>query len=339
MPGIFDQFGKAGLGTTGRTTNLSDTAAGRGVVESLKNIGRKASDMISNPSLSRLNINNILPGAFKKAGADIPDIFFGGAGGGGFSGGGVSDDWRVRVTAAPAGPFTFSDGPMAALAGDGGVVFPITPNVSVSHNAGYGSMAPTHSNYPSYFYNNSEVGAISVSADFTAQTPEDAAYVLGMIWFFRSATKMFYGGPQAGNPPPIVYIDGYGDYYLPHVSCVVTNFSHSMPANIDYIETTIQQGVTTSIQSVGAILPPQLQAVQTGLATSTSTITNQLGSVFQSPQQNTKVTSSGKRARIPTKSTISLTLQPVYSRNSIANKFTWEDFSKGALLKGNGGFL
>jgi hypothetical protein len=160
-----------------------------------------------------------------------------------------------------------------------------------------------------------------------------------MIWFFRSATKMFYGGPNSGNPPPIVYIDGYGDYYLPHVSCVVTNFTHTMPSNTDYIECTVQPGLTTNTLVSGGILPPQLQAIQTGLATSTSTITNQLGAQFQTPGQTRRVQSSGKRARIPTKSSIQVSLQPVYSRSAIANRFTWEDFSKGSLLKGNGGFL
>jgi hypothetical protein len=89
----------------------------------------------------------------------------------------------------------------------------------------------------------------------------------------------------------------------------------------------------------GDILPPQLQAVQTGLGTSTSTITNQLGALLQTPGETRQVQSTGKKARIPTKSSITLGLQPVYSRNNISNKFTWEDFSKGALLKGNGGFL
>ena len=112
-----------------------------------------------------------------------------------------------------------------------------------------------------------------------------------------------------------------------------------MPSNTDYIECTVQPGLATNTLVSGDILPQNLQAVQTGLGTSTSSITNQLGALLQSPGETRQVRSTGKRARIPTKSSITVSLQPVYSRNNISNKFTWEDFSKGALLKGNGGFL
>jgi hypothetical protein len=343
--------------------NLADM--GRG----LQGLGGKAKDLISNPSLSRLNINGLVPGGFGKQGGMSPDIFFGSAD----SGTGAitpDNDWRVRVTAAPAGPFTF-EGPMTALASDRGVVFPYTPNLQINHNANYGSVAPTHSNYPSYFYQNSAVQAITISADFTAQDISQAEYVLGMIWFFRSATKMFYGGPKSGNPPPIVYLDGYGEWHLPHVPCVVTSFSHTMPPNIDYIECIVANGPITSItdnvasgDSVPQTVSTQPQpapepkpvapiqtglattttanqtGVATGLATSTSTLSNQQGAVVSlTPKVETTVQSTGKTARIPTKSSISLTLQPVYSRRNISQKFNWEDFSTGNLLKGSGGFL
>ena len=315
-------------------SNLTNKS--NGITGQAQDIAKKATELISNPSLSRLNINNLMPGGKRKRSDSLPEVFFGSIQGGNLA---AENDWKVKVTAPLAGPFDFSTGPMSALSEANGVVFPFTPNIAVTHNASYGSLTPTHSNFPSYFYNNSEVGAISISADFTAQTEDQARYVLGMIWFFRSATKMFYGGPNSGNPPPIVYIDGYGDYYLPHVSCVVTNFTHTMPSNTDYIECTVQPGLTTNTLVLGSILPPQLQALQTGLATSTSTITNQLGAQFQTPGQVRRVQSSSKRARIPTKSSIQVSLQPVYSRSTIANKFISEDFSKGSLLKGNGGFL
>ena len=47
---------------------------------------------------------------------------------------------------------------------------------------------------------------------------------------------MFFGNdPQAGTPPVIVFLDGFGRYYLPHVACVITQFQHTMPADVDYI--------------------------------------------------------------------------------------------------------
>jgi len=158
-----------------------------------------------------------------------------------------------------------------------------------------------------------------------------------MVWFFRSATKMFYGGENAGNPPPILYLDGYGDFHLPHVPVVVKNFSHSMPNNVDYIETKVSPSLVTEISSFGGdtVITPT-NTVGFGLASAENIAA---ATARANPSESRTVSSKGSSARIPTKSTINLQVQPVYSRNNISNKFTWEDFSKGNLLKGNGGFL
>jgi hypothetical protein len=58
---------------------------------------------------------------------------------------------------------------------------------------------------------------------------------------------MFFGaGKNIGNPPPLVFLNGYGRHYFPNVPCVITNFSHSMPGEVDYIETGLTGGVTES---------------------------------------------------------------------------------------------
>jgi len=74
----------------------------------------------------------------------------------------------------------------------------------------------------------------------------------GALYFFRAATKMFYGnsGTYQGAPPPIVYLDGYGAHYLPHVPCLLTQFSHTMPNDVDYIETKVtSKGESKTIDS------------------------------------------------------------------------------------------
>jgi hypothetical protein len=52
---------------------------------------------------------------------------------------------------------------------------------------------------------------------------------------------------------------------------------------------------------------------------------------------------SGILTRLPTSSTLNITLQPVYSRNNIAKNFTLENFNSGALVRtstdSTGGFL
>lgn len=148
------------------------------------------------------------------------------------------NDWRVRISMQPATASLFygSSPVMKPLIATSGVIFPHTPNIITTHNANYSSVSPTHSNYSSYFYKNSEVPTIGINAEFTAQTISEGQYVAAAIHFFRSCTKMFYGeDSNAGNPPPLVFLDGYGANYFPHVPCVITSFSHTMPSDVDYV--------------------------------------------------------------------------------------------------------
>ena len=153
----------------------------------------------------------------------------------------TATDWRVRVSLPDNSPLFYNSydesNIQSILYRTNGVIFPYTPSITVSHSARYQEQALTHSNYKNYFYDGSDVSAIQVQGEFTVQNWDDGQYLLAAIYFFRSCTKMFVGGDNlAGNPPPIVYLDGYGDFYFPHVSCVVTNFSHTMPAEVDYVE-------------------------------------------------------------------------------------------------------
>jgi len=57
------------------------------------------------------------------------------------------------------------------------------------------------------------------------------------VHFFRSATKMFYGeSSERGAPPPIVKLNGYGDYVLKNVPVVITQMTVDLNNQVDYIE-------------------------------------------------------------------------------------------------------
>lgn len=201
-------------------------AAGKAVVAFTSN----------NPTLTRLAGAGLNFGAANsnvKAGQ--PLIQFGG---GMDKTGSSGKDWRVKV-ALPAGSPIFAPafgGVMYKLRNDKGVVFPFTPTIALSHTAKYESQSLVHSNYNFYSYTGSETGAITVTGDFAVQNREDAHYLLGSIYFFRACTKMFYGsGEYVGNPPPIVILSGFGRMVLPKVPCIVTQFSHTLPNDVDYI--------------------------------------------------------------------------------------------------------
>ena len=273
---------------------------------------KKGADLLD-PSKARMAIAGLLSGGANSDATRDPAATkagFASGGGGtnlglGISNGQVSlsEDWRVAIS-LPSGARTLfwrngENSIMSPLVTTDGVIFPYTPNITVTHNARYGETKLTHSNYSSFFYEGSEVQAITISGEFTVQTEWEGRYLLAAIYFFRSATKMFFGrdmNPVAGTPPPMVTLDGYGAHYFPGVNCVITSFAHTMPADVDYVE------------------------IPTGLD-------------GQEPGKASYVTST----RLPTVSTIAITLQPIYSRNQVA-EFSLNDFSSGTMLK-RGGFI
>ena len=154
-------------------------------------------------------------------------------------------DWRLRLSLPSGANYFYNDKSnkiMSPLLATGGVIFPYTPTVTITNEAMYESQPLTHSNYPSLFYRGSQVQDISIQGDFSVQSNDEGQYLLAVVQFFRAATKMFYGqdtNPIAGNPPPVLFLDGYGTSYFPHVACVVKTFTHTMPADVDYVEVPI----------------------------------------------------------------------------------------------------
>lgn len=295
-----------------------------------------------NPANARRAISGLMPGGGLGLDKLIPNIGFGfgGAGGklSGKSGGAtaaIEDDWRVRIGLADRANYLYKENSPSSLLSPlketNGVVWPYTPTINVSHVANYSTAALTHSNYPQHFYNQSEVADITISGEFTVQSKEEGQYLMAAIYFFRAATKMFFGqGQNIGNPPPMVYLDGYGSHYFPHVPGVITNFTHVLPNDVDYIEvpvsvTTLEESVATPNQGAGETYPTLLDSSQEGT-----------GKV-----QNYKTVSSN--TRLPTSSTVTVTFRPVYSRKNVAERFSLTDFAEGRLIqdkdKGFGGFI
>lgn len=149
---------------------------------------------------------------------------------------GPAKDLRTKLRV----PLDYLVGP-AAGPGDilkitGGILFPYTPQISYENKADYTQQTPLHSNYPLYFYKNSGVGPITVTAKFTVQTEYDGAVLLGIIHLLRSLTKMKWGDDvDAGTPPPVCRLDAYGDYMLNNVPVVITSWRHELPDGVDYI--------------------------------------------------------------------------------------------------------
>lgn len=269
-------------------------------------------------SVARLQQAGLAPGGVGLLGeiaGKVLDINFQSATGGPID---PQLDWRIRVSVANslASQLFYGDSQnaiMAPLRSTRGVVFPYTPTIQVSHSAKYGSQPLTHSNYASYFYESSEVGAIRITGEFTCQNIAEGQYLMAAIHFFRACTKMFYGNSlKAGSPPPLLFLDGYGPYF-PHVPCVLTQFDHTLPKDVDYIPVPIQ--VTSGSAGVTADMDDM------------SAVGEALGSLVN----------------LPTHSELTITLQPVYSRKNISDNFTLERYARGGLIENGtspiGGFI
>ena len=212
-------------------------------------------------------------------------------------------DWRVKLSIPPidsifdtsisgqSGP-GFARNILVPLIATNGFIFPYTPTVTLTHSANYSSMDPIHNNYPFAAYENSKLDKITIIGDFYCEDSNDAAYWIAGVHFFRTMTKMFFGdGANSGSPPPIIKLNGYGDYVFNEVPVAVTQFSVEMPKDVDYIPSSF-------------LIPTQFQQA-TGVG------------------------------YVPVKSVFTVTLMPMYSRESV-RKFNLNDFASGLYLNPQG---
>ena len=214
----------------------------------------------------------------------------------------VNEDWRVRLSIPPIDPFNTSPvfAPLRVL---GNMVFPYTPTIQLSHTANYNDVGITHQNYQFLAYENSRVDNIVITAPFNVEDGKQAKYWIAALHYFRSVTKMF-SGPDgedlAGNPPPIVKLNGYGEYVFNNVPVVVKSFSFDLPQDADYIPA--DDSLLAGIPGIGGLFGGGIKA-----------------------------------SRVPTKSTLSVVLQPVYSRKA-AREFSLKTFVNGGYVS-TGGYV
>jgi hypothetical protein len=178
---------------------------------------------------------------------------------------------------------------------------------------------------------------------FTAQDTTEANYLLAVIHFFRSVTKMFYGQDTdlRGTPPPICLLNGFGGYQFSNHPGVVSSFSYNLPNDVDYIRTTNPNNFGLNLNNrynpSGASLPAGgslaglnrlLNAIPGGL---------NKGALPRVPAPNTvagSVTNNVPASYVPTKMEIDVTLIPVQTRSQVSQQFSLKGFANGDLLKG-----
>ena len=275
-----------------------------GLATGALNTARRAASSLSSSfdmSTARREASNLPIGGEAKLSATKADAQF-------LSTGPV--DWRVKLSLPTTGAFDFGSGllgPMTgktpngektATPGVGGLVFPYTPTINITHTAVYNPLDVVHSNYQFFSYEKSKVEAITITGDFYCEDSAEARYWVAVVHYLRSVTKMHYGNTSnAGAPPPVVKLSGYGDYVFNNIPVVVTGFTVELPKDVDYIATGINQ-----------------YGGDDGSAT------------------------ASKVSYAPVKSTISVTVQPIYSREQV-RQFDLDSFVQGNYIFDGKGYI
>jgi hypothetical protein len=264
-----------------------------------------------------------------------------------FGGDANPNDWRVRLSMANWSAFRSSP-VLKPLIEAGGLIFPYTPTISINNSAKYSAVNVTHSNFPFQAFQYSDPGSIQIQAPMYVEDPSQGLYWVAALHYLRSLTKMFSGNdPKAGNPPPVVFLNGYGNYVFKNIPVVVSKISVQLDKDCDYLGVDVvgsaagaleglTEGVSSLSDSVSNLFPG---SAASSIAESVSDVAGTVGG-FAALAGTFGLGGeiSGGVTHVPTKSTFTVDLIPVYSRDSV-RKFSLDRFVGGGYLNNNFGYV
>jgi hypothetical protein len=255
------------------------------------------------------------------------------------------NDWRVRLSLAKW--TSFQNSPvLTPLKDAGGLIFPYTPKINITSSASYSQLGPVHTNYNFQAYKNSDPGSITINAPMYVEDPTQGLYWIAMVHYLRSLTKMFAGNdPKAGNPPPVIFLNGYGNYVFKNVPVVVKRMSVDLEKDCDYVGVNVVGSAAGEIagiaDSIGG-LSDTLGSVIPGIGGVTGAVSSIAGGIGQVASLAGAFglggTTSGGVSHVPTKSNFTIELMPIYSRDS-ARKFSLDRFVTGGYLNNTFGYI
>lgn len=217
--------------------------------------------------------------------------------------------------------------PMRILHQTNGIIFPYTPTITYTQNPQWQSQELTHSIQQYYYFTAIESASISIAGTFTVQNQKEGEYLLAVWHFLRSYSKMNYGlsaGAKKGLPPPILLLDGYGDFVFYELPVLIKTWNMDFPNDVDYVR--INSGALNSTTNRFSDI-----TLNSGFQTPNPTSPN---AGFRSIPGNTISADASGYAYLPSKTNIQLNL--VVQRPPVALKrdFNLQEFREGRLLKG-----
>jgi len=302
-----------------------------GALNTVANLSSALTNNLSNPAKLLSSIRSInLPLGGEAIGKIInASATFGGTD--------ASTDWRARLS-MPSGSFFDKSPILQPLTDAGGLIFPYTPTISITSTATYNELPVTHQNYQFQAYQNSRVSDIQITGEFNVEDAVQAKYWIAVVHFLRSVTKMFTGDTAfQGNPPPILNFSAYGDHVFRNVPVVVKSFSMTLPKDVQYISTNVSAvsgGLGGISQTANQLANVAGAFGARGAATALGTIGAGAGVI--SKLSNLAGGSAGgmsaaRDSHVPVKSDLTITIMPVYSRESV-RQFSLQQFVNGAYV-------
>jgi len=358
--GLFDSG--AGLNTIGQAASSLGSAASSamGALGSVAGTVSRVAGALNNLSNPAALVSALRSANLPTGGNAVGQIFSAGAQ---FVGSDASKDWRVRLS-MPSTPIYTGSPVLQPLVRAGGFVFPYTPSIQISSSASYEDTPITHQNYSFLSYQNSKTDAITINGAFHVEDAVQAQYWIAAIHYLRSITKMFSGdmGKEAGNPPPIVLLNGYGDYVFKNIPVIVTSFSCELPADVNYIATNVGaegsmggfgmasgasmasiEGIsatTGALAGLAGAVGAGKAAKALGAVSAASGVVNGVKNLLSSAAGGSSGlggAASNGATHVPVKSNISVTVRPVYSREDV-RKFNLGDFVNGKYVNNIPGY-
>jgi hypothetical protein len=159
----------------------------------------------------------------------------------------TSMDWRARLRPKNGGKDLFwkggreqTDYLLRPLQASNGLVWQYTPTILLSGVNNYNKQEFQGSNYPLVTYKNSTPPDITIVQDFTANSIDEARYMLGVMHFCRVATKSFFGDTAVmnglyGTPPPVFVFEYLGHHGFNKVPVVFGSYNINLPDDVDYV--------------------------------------------------------------------------------------------------------
>jgi hypothetical protein len=139
---------------------------------------------------------------------------------------------------------------LSILQSTNGVMFPYTPQITFEQSVDYTQTDMIQTNLTYEVYRKTPSVNITIQGKFTVQNQYEGQYAMAVIHFFRVASKMYFGtlaGANAGLPPPILVLSGYGTYMFgaspqTGLKCVLKSHSFTYGEQMDTVNVKVPGG-------------------------------------------------------------------------------------------------